>query len=595
MVWFRHGKSYCTQARGFGPLNRFGGIMATAAARFRQAITALTAAAGRRSWPDLLILLVASVALTATAPVNGDFWWQDAPRHALNGAFVMDFLKAMPWTDPTAWAMDYYVKYPALTILFYPPVFYFAEAAAYSLFGVHHATAQLVEGAFVLLLATGTYRLARFILPRGAAIGVALLLIGAPEAAYWGRQVMLDIPAYGLLVWSAVFLLCYLGNQGARFIYLAVGAFVLAIYTKYNVAFAVPAMVAALIAARGMGFWRDRNVQFAAAAAIILLMPAAWLMSHFGSINVESVVARSGDLPRTDLRAWLFYPNLVPRQLGVPTTILAIGGLALLLFRGFRGYRVLFSLLGVWLIGGYLLFSFVSVREPRHDLMALLPLVLLAGFFLYELLGGNATAQAVVIIAGGLTLAYSIVFLPPPVVTGYRAIADYIAAEAPRGGTVLFSGYRDGNFVFDMREHSDRQDLTLLRADKLLLRMSVERTRGVQQTDDDEAAISVMLRDQGVAMVVAQAGFWEDLREMARLAHVLQSPDFRRVASFQPEGELSTNDGLGSPGGGRVDIYVPTNPVISDRHKVTIEMPFIRGRVSGWSGPHGGGPAGSRE
>ncbi len=75
--------------------------------------------------------------------------------------------------------------------------------------------------------------------------------------------------------------------------------------------------------------------------------------------------------------------------------------------------------------------------------------------------------------------------------------------HAPLGGLVLFSGYRDGNFVFDMREHPERRDLTLLRADKLLLRIAVERIRGVEQVDLDEEGIKSLLRAQGVAMVVA--------------------------------------------------------------------------------------------
>src|SRR5690242_20998362 len=79
------------------------------------------------------VLVAAAAALFATAPVQGDFAWSDAPRHALNGAFVKDFVVAAPWHDPRGWAVNYYLQYPALTILFYPPLFYVFEAAAYAL------------------------------------------------------------------------------------------------------------------------------------------------------------------------------------------------------------------------------------------------------------------------------------------------------------------------------------------------------------------------------------------------------------------------------------------------------------------------------
>ena len=66
-----------------------------------------------------------------------------------------------------------------------------------------------------------------------------------------------------------------------------------------------------------------------------------------------------------------------------------------------------------------------------------------------------------------------------PVVSGYREIADYVAGHAPPNGVVLFSGYRDGNFVFDLRAREDRRDISTLRADKLLLHVAIERRRGV--------------------------------------------------------------------------------------------------------------------
>jgi Dolichyl-phosphate-mannose-protein mannosyltransferase len=142
-----------------------------------------------------VILVTACLALLLTAPVDGDFWWADAPRHALNGVFVKDFIEAHPIDRPVQWAIDYYLRRPALTIMFYPPLFYVAEAIAFALFGVSHFVAQFTVSLFVLLLCVSAYALARLFLPRWAAVGAALLVIGTPETALWGRQVMLDLPA----------------------------------------------------------------------------------------------------------------------------------------------------------------------------------------------------------------------------------------------------------------------------------------------------------------------------------------------------------------------------------------------------------------
>src|SRR6478752_6610089 len=99
----------------------------------------------------LLVLFGASTGMMLTAPFAGDFWWSDAPRHALNGAFIMDFIRDFPVRHPAAWAMDYYIRYPSLTILFYPPLFYVFEAVFYALFGVSHAVAQFTESVFIFL------------------------------------------------------------------------------------------------------------------------------------------------------------------------------------------------------------------------------------------------------------------------------------------------------------------------------------------------------------------------------------------------------------------------------------------------------------
>src|SRR5487761_310716 len=143
----------------------------------------------------------AAGALLATSPLGGDFAWSDAPRHALNGAFLKDLIAALP-RHPVTWAESYYLQYPSLSILFYPPLFYVFEAAAFAVLGVTQFAAQATVALFYTLLGLGVYRLTRLWTSRPAAFGAALMLMGMPEVALWGRQVMLDIPAMAWLVWG---------------------------------------------------------------------------------------------------------------------------------------------------------------------------------------------------------------------------------------------------------------------------------------------------------------------------------------------------------------------------------------------------------
>jgi len=544
---------------------------------------------GKRRLADaavVLILLFASAGMMLTAPVAGDFSWSDAPRHALNGAFIMDLVRDHPWDHATAWAMEYYIRYPSLTILFYPPFFYLIEAVFYAIFGVSHVVAQLTETAFVLLLGVGAYAFSRQCLARPAALGVALMTIGAPEVAYWGRQVMLDIPAYALGLIGMVSACGYIRGGSPKYAYLAVAFLLAAVYTKFNVAFLLVPMLAAALMGRGWRGLIDRHVLIALATGFVAALPALFMVYKFGSANVGSVAGRPGDLGRDSLGAWLFYAHQMPHQLGYATVALAIAGLVLALSNrvGVRLEPWVWVLLVVWFVTGYLFFSAISVREPRHDLMALFPVILLAAITVLTLMGSGMLGQAAVLLLGVGTYCYSLFWYPPPVVAGYREVAAYVADHAPIGGVVMFSGYRDGNFVFDMREHTERGDLTLLRADKMLLRISVERIRGVGQVDMEEAGIKDMLRTNGVAMIVAQRNFWQDLREMARFTHILESNDFRRATSFPLTGSVEMNDGRDASGNGQVDIFVPTYPVEPPKGPITIEMPIIGQQVTGQVG-----------
>ena len=53
---------------------------------------------------------------------------------------------------------------------------------------------------FTVMLGAATYGLVRLYFPRWSALGASLLVIGGPQIAFWGRQVMLDVPAHAVIV-----------------------------------------------------------------------------------------------------------------------------------------------------------------------------------------------------------------------------------------------------------------------------------------------------------------------------------------------------------------------------------------------------------
>ena len=100
-------------------------------------------------------------------------------------------------------------------------------------------------------------------------------------------------------------------------------------------------------------------------------------------------------------------------------------------------------------MAGYLFFTLISVKEPRHSLMVLLPLAVAAPLFLTAILPKPLGEFAGLALGIG-TLLYTLVFCPVPRVEGYQDIALYLAKNVPHDGVVLYSGYRDANLIFDL-------------------------------------------------------------------------------------------------------------------------------------------------
>jgi hypothetical protein len=163
---------------------------------------------------------------------------------------------------------------------------------------------------------------------------------------------------------------------------------------------------------------------------------------------------------------------------------------------------------------------------------------------------------------------------PVPRIAGYREAVDLIADRAPAGSAVLFSGYRDGSFIFALRAREDRRDVRVLRADKLLLKIAVRRELGVEQMGYSEDEIADLLNRYGVRYVVAQPDFWTDLGEMRRLQAVLQSPRFEAIARVPVTGNVPHDDR-------ELVIYRNLGPVAPPGGAIELDLPIIGRSISG--------------
>jgi hypothetical protein len=528
-----------------------------------------------------LLCALGAAALFLTAPRLGEFWWSDAPRHALNAVFVRDLLAARP-ADPAAWAMQYYVQYPALTILFYPPLFYAFGAAFVAALGVSHATLLVAVLAHYVALAFGLYILARRFMGAGVAMAVGLSIMAVPGVALWGRQVMLEVPALAFAVWGMAVLRAHAGSNRPLTLYL--GAFLLlcAVYTKISAAFLFPVAAAMLLAAQGTALWRRLHNYAVAGLVLLGLVPLALLTLEFGAANVQSVVGIADRVVgRDSIAGWLWYAHQVPGQLGWPLLAASLLGVVTAVLRR-RAYAItpqaladLALLLG-WVVVGYVFFSFIDLKEARHSTLILPPLLVMAGIACHRLLPARpATVAAFLLVLG--TGAATWRLSPVPQVAGYRDAALWIAQRVPRDEVIVFSGNRDGSFVFNMRTLEDRRDIITLRADKLLLDVAVRRELGVAQRDMNAAEIGAMFDRLGVRYVVAQSAFWVDLPVMAALQDVLRGEQFEEVGRIPVVANVPTEDK-------ELRIFRNRHEVAQARGSIILNLPIIGRSVEGTTG-----------
>ncbi|HVZ70364.1 MAG TPA: glycosyltransferase family 39 protein [Rhizomicrobium sp.] len=522
-----------------------------------------------------LVFLLGVVCLFLTAPHHGEFWWSDSPRHALNGVFVKDLIANMP-ADPKQWAMQYYIKYPALTILFYPPLFYVISAPFYAIFGVSQATGLAVVMLHYIALALGLFVLARRWTSANTATLVGLSAMAAPGLALWGRQIMLEVPSLAFAVWAMVALQRYGENKRSILLYVTTFLLLCASYTKLNAVFLFAVVALTVLSSQKADTFKNKHVWIAAALTAFGLVPLIVLTLKFGAANVQSVMGIADSrVARDSIAGWIWYAQNLPGLIWWPLLVLAVATPILFAAGILKSSlsRTDTVLLVSWFVVGYVALSLIDLKEARHALLILPPVLISAG------LASNAVhfrrageiLLTLVVVATGI---YTWQCRPNPLITGYRQAAVWIGQHAPRDAIVVFSGKRDGSFIFNMRTLENRRDITTVRSDKLLLSIAVRRELGVKENNFSEREIADLLDRDGVSYVVAQDDFWTDLPVMKRLQNVLRSSHFQKVAEITVTSNVPAPDHI-------LSIYRNLGEVNPHPGPLQLDLPIIGKKVKG--------------
>ena len=238
--------------------------------------------------------------------------------------------------------------------------------------------------------------------------------------------------------------------------------------TRFDGVVLLPYFGLRLAFTRNLRLLRRPPVVVGAVVALALTIPYYLLTWREYSAGISGAAVSGTNAQATGFlhpaNFWL-YPSYLPFQAGPVATGTAAVGLVVALRRHRRAAGPSLALLAAT----YLTFVPLAEPEPRHAIYwvpAVATLAAVAVAAIRDRLGprvGAAAAVALVVATGANALRNHGVYLH-----GYRAVAEYVAANAADDRPLLFDGVLNGNFVYQLRRADPGRRLWVVRGDKLL-------------------------------------------------------------------------------------------------------------------------------
>jgi hypothetical protein len=491
---------------------------------------------------SITILATLSVAMFLTAPTNGDFWWFDSSRHAMDGVFIRDFLLEGGLLKPIRFATSYYRQYPAINIGFYPPFFYMSAAPFLMLFGASHAVSQAVVTLYGFAVGIFAYLIASRSMDRLSAVALAVAMLCLPAMALWSRQVQIDVPAIALLLATAYCLLRHLEGARPGWLFATAICLGLAILTRAQAVYAVPPVLFIQYVWRHRAPAPLRLRMLALVLMSLLALPSLAMVAYFSRINQSQVTDMPGMPKLMTLENWTWYAQQLPDQLGRPALALVITGMVAAIVLAARRRMCLPSTIALsFCICSWIMFSLISNKEPRFNLPSLPFLLLFAAIALGRL---EPLLARIALPLLAVWLAWQALMVTQvPVVSGHKEAVLAAQALTPKNANVLIAAHRDGNFIFDMRTFGDRRDIGIRRADKMLVEITISRAFGVKDQHLGPAALRDLLKKENIAAIVMQDGYLSDQPSMQQLQTLLNADDeYRKMRTIPLQGETRKDE-----------------------------------------------------
>ena len=531
----------------------------------------------RRNASILTVLLALVLLQVALYQPSEPFFYNDETRHVMTGVFFKDLLYDHPVTHVRQYAIDYYLKYPALGILVWPPLFYVTEGVAMSVFGTSMVVSRVLIGLFALFACVYLFLLSRRVVgPNRAALVV--LAFGTTQLIFkYSHFVMLEMPMLALALGATYHFVLYLEQERRRDLFwwgLLAAASAL---TRFDVIYLLVLFPLLGALYRKWDILRKKEVWITMVAALCLVAPAYIVTAtSVGWLHAREVTETmdAGDPALLSWARLFYYPAGLPYNLSWFFVIAAVVGAISAIARRDKSCLVFATIVAAV----YVTFTPIAEMRERHVIYWVPALAFFAAEGVYHAAQLLRWRLAVGILAGavfGGAFAQAAPQLRTYLV-GYTAAAQYVQSHTANPPLCLYIGSLNGNFIYQMRRADPARRIWTLRGEKLA--DALPRKEGSTQPDPDKLLQAI--KDYSPTFILVEhTSDPAFLAPSAWLAKLIEDHPER----FRVEREFPMFSNSWQFAGGRILVYrnLTPNPSASGDVKLNIRLlrQTVRGRL----------------
>jgi 4-amino-4-deoxy-L-arabinose transferase-like glycosyltransferase len=511
----------------------------------------------RLHWLVLLaVALIISIGIT-----HGEFFFfGDEMRHAMTGVFFRDAMVDQPWSNPVQYAYEYYAKYPALGLLYWPPLFHIVEGFFFLVFGISVLASRLTMLAYALVGVFFWYKIAEREGPQPRALASAFMFPLLPFMLQYERVTMLEVPCVATCMVALYFWQSFMREERARDLWCFAAFLSASLYTSQKAAFLAFFVVLHFLVEGRWKLLKRWDVWAAGILSVACVVP--WYQFALAKLSFSyERVAGQGFQHVETVHHLTYYPKRIIPQVGMLLGILGMAGSVWAMLRARKEHRFFL----VWMVASLVCFTLIQEKSIRHTMIWIPVLV----YFALVTVENLVPRRDWVIAAFCVLAAYSLVKalrMETPKLFGIEPIAQYLSTQ-PESDVLYYQGFLNGDFIFYVRKY-DPQKRRLIAREKQIVATKVNVGYGTRTILHTPEEVIQMFQEWGIRYAVVENQ--EFIAGLSPVRMALLSDRFEAIRSYDIHSTVATFRNR------RITIYRMKGDLKPSEATVTLPMMTLR-------------------